>query len=54
MLQPNLSMQFPKPPTAALEAEIQSKNWENERLLKDINELKTTMFSAFGSSDNIL
>lgn len=39
---------------SALEAEIQSKNWENERLLKDINELKTTMFSAFGSSDNIL
>ncbi|KEH16834.1 hypothetical protein MTR_0085s0020 [Medicago truncatula] len=37
-----------------LEAEIQSKNWENERLLNDINELKSTMFSAIGSSDNLL
>lgn len=54
MLQPNLFMHFPKPPTAELEAEIQSKNWENERLLNDINELKSTMFSAIESSDNLL
>ncbi|GAU28563.1 hypothetical protein TSUD_269030 [Trifolium subterraneum] len=39
---------------SALEVEIQSKKWENEILLKDINELKTTLFSAIGTSDNLL
>lgn len=31
---------------AALRVEIQSRNFENERLLKDIDELKATMLSA--------
>ncbi|CAJ2655179.1 uncharacterized protein LOC123923785 [Trifolium pratense] len=39
---------------SALEVEIQSKKWENEILLKDINELKITLFSAIGTSDNLL
>ncbi|WJX49675.1 hypothetical protein P8452_36078 [Trifolium repens] len=39
---------------SVLEAEIKSKKWENEILLKDINELKTTLFSAIGTSDNLL
>ncbi|KAF7836070.1 hypothetical protein G2W53_010929 [Senna tora] len=36
---------------SALENEIQRKNWENEKLLKDINDLKATLLSAIGTSD---
>ncbi|KAE9593490.1 hypothetical protein Lalb_Chr19g0140261 [Lupinus albus] len=39
---------------SALEVEIQRRNWENEKLLKDINDLKTTLLSAMGKSDDIL
>ena len=40
-------------PTAALDVEIQRRNWENEKLLKDINDLKTTLLSAIGTSDDL-
>ncbi|CAL0334289.1 unnamed protein product [Lupinus luteus] len=39
---------------SALEVEIQRRNWENEKLLKDINDLKTTLLSAMGKTDDIL
>ncbi|KAG5007990.1 hypothetical protein JHK85_026532 [Glycine max] len=38
---------------SALEVQIQRRNWENEKLLKDINDLKTTLLSAIGTSDDI-
>ncbi|RYR69435.1 hypothetical protein Ahy_A03g015984 [Arachis hypogaea] len=34
---------------SALEVEIQRRNWENEKLLKDINDLKNTLLSAIGT-----
>ena len=45
---------LPATPTAALEVEIQRKNWENEKLLKDINDLKNTLLSAIGVNDDLL
>ncbi|XP_020972829.1 uncharacterized protein LOC110269378 [Arachis ipaensis] len=36
---------------SALEVEIQRRNWENEKLLKDINDLKNTLLSAIGTSN---
>ncbi|KAI9078604.1 hypothetical protein K1719_012261 [Acacia pycnantha] len=39
---------------SAFEVEIQRKNWENEKLLKDINVLKNTLISAIGTNDDIL
>ncbi|XP_057456953.1 GRIP domain-containing protein RUD3-like isoform X2 [Lotus japonicus] len=40
---------------SALEDEIQRKNWENEKLLNDINDLKSTLLSAIGTtSDDLL
>ncbi|KAG4992408.1 hypothetical protein D0Y65_024988 [Glycine soja] len=39
---------------SALEVQIQRRNWENEKLLKDINDLKTTLLSAIGTSDDVL
>ncbi|RDX77906.1 hypothetical protein CR513_41892, partial [Mucuna pruriens] len=38
---------------SALEVLIQRRNWENENLLKDINDLKTTLLSAIGTSDDV-
>ncbi|KAL1324738.1 hypothetical protein HN51_034891 [Arachis hypogaea] len=38
---------------SALEVEIQRRNWENEKLLKDINDLKNTLLSAIGTSNCI-
>ncbi|XP_058752237.1 uncharacterized protein LOC131625389 [Vicia villosa] len=39
---------------SALECDIQSKKWENERLLKDIDELKAILHSTIGTNDNLL
>ncbi|KAI4306878.1 hypothetical protein L6164_030120 [Bauhinia variegata] len=36
---------------SALEVDIHRRNWENEKLLKDINDLKTTLLSAIGTSE---
>ncbi|XP_054813787.1 uncharacterized protein LOC129314379 isoform X3 [Prosopis cineraria] len=38
---------------SAFEVEIQRRNWENQRLLKDINDLKNTLLSAIGTSDDL-
>ncbi|XP_047179294.1 uncharacterized protein LOC124846123 [Vigna umbellata] len=35
---------------SALQVQIQRSTWENEKLLKDINDLKTTLLSAIGTS----
>ncbi|XP_027911850.1 uncharacterized protein LOC114170546 [Vigna unguiculata] len=37
---------------AALQVQIQRSTWENEKLLKDISDLKTTLLSAIGTSDD--
>lgn len=52
MMDCNFSYPLPHTPTAALEVEIERRNWENEKLLKDINDLKTTLLSAIGTSDD--
>ncbi|KAK7263899.1 hypothetical protein RJT34_31498 [Clitoria ternatea] len=39
---------------SASEVEIQMMQWENEKLLKDINGLKTTLLSTIGTSDDLL
>ncbi|ESW03418.1 hypothetical protein PHAVU_011G012300 [Phaseolus vulgaris] len=37
---------------SALQVQLQRSTWENEKLLKDINDLKTTLLSAIGTSDD--
>lgn len=46
------SIHFPTPRNAALQVQIQRSTWENEKLLKDISDLKTTLLSAIGTSDD--
>lgn len=46
------SIHFPAPPNAALQVQLQRSTWENEKLLKDINDLKTTLLSAIGTGDD--
>ncbi|XP_010265258.1 PREDICTED: uncharacterized protein LOC104603041 isoform X1 [Nelumbo nucifera] len=38
---------------SALEVEIQHQNWENEKLLDDIEELKTSLLATSSSDNNI-